>query len=325
MKSNILRNILLGWASLIVLLGIILIISIQKNYRVAFFIMLVSSNIILFVFAFLFRGKIEKMSNLLKLDFFRINNTFNSTSIVTRFNYEYQLTTFLISVIVIFSVYAISLTLTDAKSYFLFIQEDGLVEYASSICWFLAAIVLSASLIKQKKNTQSDGSKYVLYLYLALIILFILCGGEEISWGQRIFHEKTPEFLKSVNVQNELTLHNIGSISIFANFFFLFTVVFFLGVPYLMRRNVRLRNYLNYYYFPIPNQFVIYIFLITLVVWIFVGVRFGTLGFHPFTIYAHKYYTQMDDEIFECLTAYSFFAYSIMDLVRIRISNGKNI
>ncbi len=83
-----------------------------------------------------------------------------------------------------------------------------------------------------------------------------------------------------------------------------------------MRKHVQLHNYIHFYAFPVPNRFVTYIFLISLSIWVFVGIRFGTLGFHPFSFYAEKYYTQMDDEVFEFLAAYSFFAFSIMDSVK---------
>ena len=36
--------------------------------------------------------------------------------------------------------------------------------------------------------------------------------GEEISWGQRIFDYPTPDILREINSQNEMTLHNIGSL-----------------------------------------------------------------------------------------------------------------
>ncbi len=53
-------------------------------------------------------------------------------------------------------------------------------------------------------------------------------------------------------------------------------------------------------------------YLIGLLTWIIIGVRFGTLGFHPFSLWG--YYTQMDDEIFELFAAYSFFSFSFLDL-----------
>jgi hypothetical protein len=57
--------------------------------------------------------------------------------------------------------------------------------------------------------------------------------------------------------------------------------------------------------------------VIVLGVWVFLGVRFGTLGFHPFSLWDH--YTQMDDEMFEFGAAYAFVSLSVCDLTR-RIS-----
>ena len=70
---------------------------------------------------------------------------------------------------------------------------------------------------------------------------------------------------------------------------------------------------LYFIYFPLPNKFAIYIYLGSLIVWMFVGLRFGTLGFHPFSFFTEQYYTQMDDEIFEFFAAYSFLCFSILN------------
>ena len=46
--------------------------------------------------------------------------------------------------------------------------------------------------------------------YLALGLGMFFIAGEEIAWGQQYLHFKIPGFLQTINVQNELTLHNIG-------------------------------------------------------------------------------------------------------------------
>ncbi|MDA9714920.1 hypothetical protein N9V04_00785, partial [Bacteroidota bacterium] len=48
------------------------------------------------------------------------------------------------------------------------------------------------------------------YGLLMLSIVFFLIAGEEISWGQRIFDLATPDYLSSVNEQDELNFHNIN-------------------------------------------------------------------------------------------------------------------
>ncbi len=50
---------------------------------------------------------------------------------------------------------------------------------------------------------------------LAWFIAFIAlanfgCGGEEISWGQRMFHWRTPAAYASQNIQGETTIHNLA-------------------------------------------------------------------------------------------------------------------
>ena len=63
-----------------------------------------------------------------------------------------------------------------------------------------------------------------------LIALCVLCGGEEMSWGQRLLHFQTPAAL-AANKQHEANLHDIGSISVSENAFFVFTTVCCLVVP----------------------------------------------------------------------------------------------
>ena len=47
-------------------------------------------------------------------------------------------------------------------------------------------------------------------------------------------------------------------------------------------------------------------------IFLWMVIFFGTLGFYPFSLWG--YYTQMDDEIFECLAAFSYLSFSILDL-----------
>lgn len=44
---------------------------------------------------------------------------------------------------------------------------------------------------------------------LGLGVFFVICAGEEISWGQRIIGFDTPESLVEINTQDEFNVHNI--------------------------------------------------------------------------------------------------------------------
>ena len=90
--------------------------------------------------------------------------------------------------------------------------EDGLIENIGAISFLLASGAFFATYayssgpanhlggIRTQRNTW----------YLLLGILFLVCFGEEISWGQRAFHWVTPEWLKEINLQGEMNLHNIA-------------------------------------------------------------------------------------------------------------------
>ncbi len=82
-------------------------------------------------------------------------------------------------------------------------KEDGFVEYLTSVFYFLASGLF---LFANKKHR----FKNMFFWFLAAMCFAI--GGEEISWGQRIFGIETPSNLGSINVQQELNLHNINGI-----------------------------------------------------------------------------------------------------------------
>ena len=199
----------------------------------------------------------------------------------------------------------------NVESYFLLIQEDSVLEYGSALLWGLSAVILLIGMLQQAFTRQKDYG--TIRFDLILFFFFLACAGEELSWGQRLIHIETPGLLKAINVQNEITLHNVGSISIFSNIFFILTLCFFIILPYISFRYRSISVYLIHKSFPIPNRFAVAVFLTTLFIWMFIGIRFGTLGFHPFSLYVEQYYNQMDDEIFEFLAAYSFLTFSILN------------
>ncbi|MCK5310813.1 MAG: hypothetical protein KAJ62_01810 [Desulfobacteraceae bacterium] len=79
--------------------------------------------------------------------------------------------------------------------------EDNAVEYLSVLFWFVG-FLLSLYMILSKKFRNN----FIVYLFLFICFISF---GEELSWGQRIFDIKTPDFIAENNVQQELTLHNL--------------------------------------------------------------------------------------------------------------------
>lgn len=317
MKRINYNKLLFFWLLLSALLAGTLVLTIYVKTGKTFAIILNTTNIILFTLALVFQKKVKASIKCIIDDFEKINET-KSTQV--KYNHEVFTGILLTALTVIFGVYIIVISITNVPLFSTLIWEDGPLEYSSVIFWILSAIVLLTHVFKQKKNAVNN---FQCLPYSLLIIFFILSAGEEISWGQRLLNITTPNFLKSINVQGEITLHNIGSTSIFSNAFFLLTLLFFIVIPLLAKEHDNIKTYLHHYSIPIPNRFVVYIFFIILFIWLFIGIRFGTLGFHPFMLFHYK--SQMDDEIFEFLASYSFFAFSIMDSLKsITIDNNSS-
>ncbi len=134
----------------------------------------------------------------------------------------------------------------------------------------------------------SKGKKFLLCLLFAGFI-FIFGAGEEISWGQRIFNIKTPEFFMKHNAQQEMNLHNLVISSslwsddkqdalpnkkpvekkrfkinkiIFGAFLGICVVFYFLILPYLYRKKIKVKNFVNSFGLPIPKVLYIYAYIL---------------------------------------------------------------
>ncbi|MGB6015575.1 MAG: hypothetical protein WBG32_12660, partial [Nodosilinea sp.] len=83
-------------------------------------------------------------------------------------------------------------------------HEDGVLESLSAIFYFVAAGIFAIGF--------KDRPAPLRFGCLFFAVLMFLVGGEEISWGQRLFNIATPEALGTVNVQGEFNMHNIDGI-----------------------------------------------------------------------------------------------------------------
>ena len=85
-----------------------------------------------------------------------------------------------------------------------FAREDGIFENLTAIYLLAASVVFVAVFIRFRK------SSWLLKLsYLGLVLLFFVGAGEEISWGERVFKWNDHNYIRDMNVQGELTLHNL--------------------------------------------------------------------------------------------------------------------
>lgn len=179
------------------------------------------------------------------------------------------------------------------------VREDGVLEYMTTV-FYLAAVVTLIPLILRAK-----GLPLFRMNAIVLAFLFFFVGMEEISWGQRIFSISTPEMLKGVNVQGELTLHNIWSISL-TTYPALFVVTTLLClIPFLNQYSPRYRRFFRAIQFPVTQLSVAKLFLFVTIAYFVIGFRLGTPTPLPISFYGVM--PSADDEILEFFIAFMFF------------------
>lgn len=90
-------------------------------------------------------------------------------------------------------------------------EEDGPIENAGALCFLLAGILFLVTARQTSGLHRQSGANHTessLALY-ALGALLLVCFGEEISWGHRLFHYSVPSWLEAINQQGEWNLHNL--------------------------------------------------------------------------------------------------------------------
>ena len=91
------------------------------------------------------------------------------------------------------------------------VAEDGVIEWTQVACFTVAAIL--SVRISQLLYRSHHVLAAWLFALLALGLTFII--GEELAWGQRILGFETPEGLSAINEKQEVSLHNVESVTHF--------------------------------------------------------------------------------------------------------------
>lgn len=92
-----------------------------------------------------------------------------------------------------------------------FVEEDGPVEWLGAVGLFAGAGLFFATfVVARRRGAEAVGlARLGVWVLLLLAVALFVAGGEEISWGQRLFGWGTPESIAAVNAQDETTLHNL--------------------------------------------------------------------------------------------------------------------
>lgn len=93
------------------------------------------------------------------------------------------------------------------------VAEDGPVEWAGALGLLAGgALFAAAGVIALRRGPASGKTRLGALVLLGLGLVLLMLGGEEISWGQRLFGWGTPEAFTSANAQDETNLHNLNQL-----------------------------------------------------------------------------------------------------------------
>jgi hypothetical protein len=94
----------------------------------------------------------------------------------------------------------------DVDLFHSLIDEDHPIEWAQFFAIAAAAVAFAIAAVRARRHDR----RRLMALYLLVAFACFVVAGEEISWGQRIFHWGTPVVLEEANHQGEANIHNIG-------------------------------------------------------------------------------------------------------------------
>jgi len=126
------------------------------------------------------------------------------------------------AMVLIVGIYGFLLFGLGVDHYFVSVQEDEYLEWASFWAFFIAG-VLYIRLATQPKFVWGEN-----WFVIGLSLFCFFVAFEEISWRQRIFGYRPPEYFLATNFQQEFNIHNIAGSSVRS--FGMYLILFGYGV-----------------------------------------------------------------------------------------------
>jgi len=117
----------------------------------------------------------------------------------------------------------LTLKMKHSDLYAYTVSEDSFFEYVQALSYLSAGIIF---MLPALKGLWSGQIIQVITLLVAGGIL-ILIAMEEISWGQRIFGIRTPEWFRENNIQHEISIHNLEPVQKTIHLLYALTGAFF--------------------------------------------------------------------------------------------------
>ena len=127
--------------------------------------------------------------------------------------------------------------------------EDRATEWLT-FTFFLGAALAGVRIVR-KHSARMD--RRVLCILLGLSVFYLVCAGEEISWGQRVFGFATPEAIIERNQQQEFNIHNLKLPVLHPrDIFGLYVYLYGIALPLLIgwRSRARSQNWQGWVFHP---------------------------------------------------------------------------
>jgi hypothetical protein len=183
------------------------------------------------------------------------------------------------------------------------IQEDSIIEDLTSIFYLISTAACLILIVRAK------GKGWLRFNLGVLAFLFFFVGMEEISWGQRIFNFGTPAFMAKINNQDEFTIHNLYSISLFQYPGLVITAFLLCVFPLWQKYSRRWSGLLEALQFPVAPTSCAWLYLGCVVSYFALGFIFKTPT--PLPIAFGDYMPSSDDEYLEFYLSCLFLIFSI--------------
>jgi hypothetical protein len=135
--------------------------------------------------------------------------------------------------------------------------EDGFIEWMTVLPLVLICVVTAWRI----KRLMAERSAWFLFAALFLIGFCIFAVGEEISWGQRLLHTRSPEFFKSHNSQQETNVHNLVlqgksiNVIVFSRMLIVVIAFYLLVLPFLYSRKKWVQYWVQKLAIPLPQPY----------------------------------------------------------------------
>lgn len=143
---------------------------------------------------------------------------------------------------------------TNVPRFETYVQEDGVVEWLTVLGLILGSVTCFYRLFILRKQRKP----WFLFVVFIMGLGLFFAAGEEISWGQRIFHIQSSEFFLKNNAQGETNLHNlvVGGLKVNKIVFSIGLVaamgLYLVFFPLIYKRSASFKRFVDKSGIPIP-------------------------------------------------------------------------